>query len=187
MRVHRKLRLNEISRDGSALGIGILLLLGTIFAVAGYCMAEYWGKPTLKQAKESVNWPTTMGVIEESQVKTHRGDDSTTYSPYVLFRYEVDGQEIRSDMVYMGANFSSNNRSAHQKVVTKYPVGAEVKVYYKPDDPFIAILEPGTTYMGYFPLVLSYIFLGSGTLLLGIASAIFVFGKKTLVEDDFQT
>jgi len=43
--------------------------------------------------------------------------------------------------------------------LSKYPVGRKVKVYYNPDDPVIAVLEPGASWESYQAFVLGILIL----------------------------
>lgn len=159
---------------GSTVALGI----GTIFVIAGYCMLVFWGKPTLNNAKNSVNWPTTMGKVTESKVGSHRSDGSTTYSADVTYSYTVNDYEIHSDRIWFGDNYSSSSRSVFEKIVRKYPPGKQVKVYYMPEDEFTAVLEPGavtSSYIG-FGMGLGFMVIGFGLLLVPIGSVFF--GKK---------
>lgn len=150
------------------LGSTIVLVIGTVFLIAGYCVLTFWGKPTLKNAKESVNWPTVPGVVTESKVESHSGDDGTTYSADVTYKYTVDETEISSERIWFGDNYSSSNRKQFAKIVSEYPVGIEVTVFYKHDDPFIAVLKPGAVFSSYigFGLGWGLLVVGGGLLLI---------------------
>lgn len=133
-------------------GKTIALLIGVVLLAIGYCILEFWAKPTLQNARESPLWPTVPGKVIESKVGIHQDDDGTTYSADVLYNYSVKGTEIHSERVWFGDNYSSSNRDQFVQIVNRYPVGSEVKVYYKPNDAFISALEPGThpsSYVGY--------------------------------------
>lgn len=160
---------------GLITGTTIALGLGTFFVIAGYCMLTFWGKPTLKNAKDSVDWPTAIGKITESKVGSHTSDGSTTYSADVTYRYTVNDQEIHSDRIWFGDNYSSSNRSTFEKITRKYPIGKEVKVFYMPDDEFVAVLEPGavtSSYIG-FGMGWGFMTIGFGLLLIPIATPFF--------------
>ncbi len=150
------------------IGSTIVLVIGTIFLIVGYCILAFWGKPTLRNAKESVDWPTVPGVVTESKVGSHRGDDGTTYSADVTYKYTVDDTEISCERIWFGDNYSSSGRSQFVKIVSEYPVGNEVTVFYKPDDPFIAVLKPGPVFSSYigFGLGWGFLVIGGGLLLI---------------------
>ena len=153
--------------NSSKMTFSILLGLGTVFLVAGLCIINFLGRPTLNNAKASLQWPTVNGVVEESRVRVHNGGDSPdTYSAHVLYAYTVDDTEIRSDVIWLGANYSSSWRGEAERTVADYPVGKQVTVYYKPDDPFTTTRVPGTSWSSYMYLIMGWIFGGVGTILL---------------------
>jgi hypothetical protein len=49
-----------------------------------------------------------------------------------------------------------------EAIVARYPVGQMVTVYYTPDDPAKAVLEPGLSLKAFFTLSLGLVFLGVG-------------------------
>ena len=152
----------------SSMGTFVILIVGTTLAGIGYCVLTFWAKPVLSNARNSVNWPTVTGVITESELKTHSDSDGTTYSAAITYHYTVDENEIHGDRVWFGDNYSSSDLGQHQKVVSRYPVGDEVDVYYKPDDPFISVLEPGAVFTSYVGFATSWIviLIGFGLLLI---------------------
>lgn len=147
------------------------LILGVCFLSGGYALLTFWGRPLLETARASSTWPTTPGKITESKVVIESGNDSTTYRPHIVYRYAVDDLEIFGDRVWLGVSYSSSNRSEHQQVVTKYPVGKEVTVYYDPDDVFTSVLEPGVVFSSYLGMIISWVLLliGSAALLVPMA------------------
>lgn len=116
------------------------------------CMAslvfqlDHWNDPGL--AEESLSWPSVTGKISSSFVQARDfpmpHDDSdddyetTSYSASVDYSYVVEGKEHHSSQVryFVGPD-------AHE-TVRKYPSGAQVPVFYNPEDPSSAVLEPGT-------------------------------------------
>lgn len=117
----------------------------------------YIGKPILDKARASATWPATEGEVIESHLDRHRSrKKKTTYSATVIYRYEVDGADFEGDEVWAG-QYSSSSRSGMQKIVSQYPVGANVSVYYSPDDPAEAVLQPGA-------FTSSYLVFGAGML-----------------------
>lgn len=104
-----------------------------------------------KQTRAMKKWPTTGGRIIRSEVTTSvqhhsrpnrtRGDyDVTMYRPRIVYAYEVGGHSFEGDDV--GWSTSANRRSVAEKQVQRYPLQAEVRVFYNPDDPAEATLSP---------------------------------------------
>jgi hypothetical protein len=88
------------------------------------------------------------------------------YTAKIGYEYQVDDKKYSSDRISFGGAYSSNSRSEHEEIAIQYPRNSRVKVFYKPDDPTTAVLEPGTTGS-------SYVALGCGIVLavVGLAAA----------------
>lgn len=162
--------------NGSTMAFGV----GTILFAVGYGLLTFWGKPTLQNAKESTTWPTVPGVVTESEVVSHRSDDGTTYSAEVTYRYTVNEKEIHSNTVWFGDNYSSSNRSQFVEIVNRYPVGKEVTVFYKPNDEFIAVLEPGAVFSSYTGCIVAWVFMGLGSVIMLVPMLSVHFRRKSL-------
>lgn len=103
---------------------------------------------------ESEDWPTAEGIITSSMIDSYEerdtstGDDdfpptyTTYYEPKITYSYSVNGAEYSSDKI----SFSRTRfviQSDAQEVIEKYSTGTNVTVYYNPDNPSEAVLEPG--------------------------------------------
>ena len=103
-----------------------------------------------RQAKQAAQaWPATTGVVLESYVNTETSYDSssnsntTQFKPYVVYEYTVNGRRFRSDHIQVSDSFYTMGMlpGSAQGVVNRYPVGANVTVYYNPTNPEEATLE----------------------------------------------
>ncbi|MFO8049477.1 MAG: DUF3592 domain-containing protein, partial [Desulfosudaceae bacterium] len=90
------------------------------------------------------------------------------YRADVSFQYTVNGRSYVSDKVSFG-DYNSSSSSPIRKIVSRYPGSATVTVYFDPDDPATAILEPGKLGGLWIPFAVGGMFILVG--LLG------VFGK----------
>ena len=107
--------------------IGVLALIaGTVVSVAAVA--------TIAVARASRRWPTVAGRVVRSEIRDGR--------PVIRFVYQVEGQEHEGSGVAAGDWPYRPARSAARRV-QRYPVGAEVNVYYNPRQPNIAMLKPG--------------------------------------------
>lgn len=96
-----------------------------------------------------------------------RDRSTTSYSPDVRFRYDVDGRTHESDQLaptVIGHGYASEADA--QEVIRPYPVGARVTAYVDPDHPDRGFLQPVHSHA---PLV----FILVGAALLPIAAALF--------------
>lgn len=143
-----------------------------IFIVVGLILVGF-GVYNIYQANASEKWPTTTGEIVSSDVKRHageaskpnrRGGQSTTYSPDILFEYDIEGETYTSSKVAFGG-VSFNDRADAQRIVDNYPVGKQVTVYYNPKAPDIAVLEVGMSDTIWLLPIFGSIFAGIGLVL----------------------
>ncbi len=150
----------------------IALVIGTVCLLAGTGAAIY-GAWVLSKARASSDWPTTPGVVVNSEVRTThssgRDGSSTTYHADVLYEYTVDGENYSADRVWFG-QYGSSSRSEAAGTVRDYPAGKQVKVHYSPDDPETAVLEPGATWSSYMVLGIGLVIGlgGAGALAAGV-------------------
>ena len=121
---------------GGVLGCGFF----GIFAVAGLGIMFGVVVPQAVTYVSMKSWVETPGEVIWSRVKSHSGDDGTTYSVDVFYKYEFDGQEFRSN-TWNVMSGSSSGRGAKQKVVKAHPRGREIVCYVNPDKPWRAVVN----------------------------------------------
>ena len=112
------------------------LLLGAFALVKGF--------RDLQLAQASPQWPQAQGVIEQSQVAESKTKGKTNYYADIRYQYDVGGTVHSSDRVAFGG-YQSPDRAPHEAVVARYPVGSAVTVFYQPEAPELAVLEPGAS------------------------------------------
>ena len=97
-------------------------------------------RDTAKQAAQ--DWSSTMGVVITSTVQVKRSYKSRSEIPVVVYQYQVDGKPYTGQVVKAGEQFFSVRIYGDaQKTVARYPVGAQVMVYYNPANPAESALE----------------------------------------------
>ncbi len=142
----------------------IFLILGLF--VAGAVLAA-WGGYEIKGSRKSAGWPNVPGTISSSDIAkrvtrdTNRRRSRTTYYPKIAFHYQVDGHNFTSSRIAFGTGDSGGKMKWAQKVISKYPVGNKVTVYYDPQDPQYGVLEAGMTWRSVFLLVGGIAFLAA--------------------------
>ena len=109
----------------------VLLLLNSIFLIIIFFMRR-------KMAAVS-QWPSTMGNIVMSTIEQRSSSEGgyTDY-PAVQYSYQVGGQPYQSYKLAPGPEVGG---SGARKVVARYPAGAQVMVFYNPQNPSDAVLE----------------------------------------------
>ena len=111
------------------------------FAIAGALML-FFGTRSLIRAHESMHWPTTPRVIQNSSVEYRSGNKGGAYHAHILYNYNLNGTAFSGDRVAYG-DYGSSDSSHAQEIVNHYPVGANVTVYYIQSIPEECLLEPG--------------------------------------------
>jgi hypothetical protein len=154
----------------SGVGVGAMIVFFGIFFLfgAGF-LIPFFIHPAL-QIVEARSWAELPCDIVSSRVRTHRGDDSATYSVDVLFRYEIDGREYESNR-YQFLSGSSSGYERKAKIVEALPAGADTTCYVNPDEPFEAVIERGFTgdyLFGFVPLIFALIGVGGLVFAIGI-------------------
>ncbi|QDU79905.1 hypothetical protein Pla110_16250 [Polystyrenella longa] len=112
------------------------LMYGSAIILSGSAILGYY------LALDSSTWPSVQGTIIESLVDTRVNDEETSYAPQVKYEYVVDEIRHEGDRIRMFYPESSTWEFS-QTIVEEYPVGREVNVFYKPDDPSWAVLIQG--------------------------------------------
>jgi hypothetical protein len=109
----------------------VLLILNAIFLGVIFFMRR-------KMAAVS-QWPSTMGVVQMSTIEQRSSSEGgyTDY-PVVQYSYQIGGQAYQSMKLAPGPEVGGTGA---RKVVAKYPAGAQVMVFYNPQNPSDAVLE----------------------------------------------
>jgi hypothetical protein len=108
-----------------------LLILNVVFLAIIFFM---------RRKMASINqWPSTMGTVNNSYLeRRYSSDDGSTNYPVVQYSYQVHGQIYQSSKFAPGPEVGG---SGPGKVVARYPAGAQVMVFYNPQNPSEAVLE----------------------------------------------
>ena len=127
------LKLNNIQVFGLIiLIIGFAILCITVFAISNSVSAK--------------EWSIIMGKVIKSDIYKSQfgGESNAGYRPDIAFEYTVNGEKYISDRLYYGVKImSSFNWIRSRKLIEKYPVNKEVKVYFNPNKPSESVVEPG--------------------------------------------
>ncbi|CAA6696796.1 MULTISPECIES: DUF3592 domain-containing protein [unclassified Lentimonas] len=169
MKISRKKR---SSNANGKMGKGVGLLFGCAFFGMGALFCWMMGLSPLLKSLDSKDWVEVSCVIHSSEVESHRGSDSTTYSVEISFDYTVSGQPYQSD-TYNFSNASSSGRGDKAEVVARYPVGSAHSCWVNPEDPSEAVLSrdiPGSVYFiipfsSVFMIIGAFFLLGTAGLL----------------------
>jgi hypothetical protein len=83
-------------------------------------------------------WPSTMGTVNASHLERRSSNDGYTNYPVVQYSYQVGGQAYQGVKIAPGPEVGGTGAG---KVVARYPAGAQVMVFYNPQNPSDAVLE----------------------------------------------
>lgn len=141
------------------------LFIMPIFAILGILLTVFWGIPTARNATKSQQWPSVEGSITLSDMATNYDseDGSVTYSAKVFYAYSVGGTAHTGSTVSFG-DYGSSDPSHAGGIVSRYPAGSRVQVYYDPVDPNNSVLEPGATWSSFVGVIAGIVFLVIGIL-----------------------
>jgi hypothetical protein len=126
-----------ITKRGAIL---FLLTLATILCIVAL--------PQYLQVKKSAQWPTTSGTIALSRIRFLPrgpwpfGRRFEGYLGDVQYHDHVGATDYIGSRVSFERSYLST-AEAWQNAIRPYPVGKTVTVYYDPQNPASAVLEPG--------------------------------------------
>ncbi|MEK7560409.1 MAG: DUF3592 domain-containing protein [Patescibacteria group bacterium] len=144
-----------------------------IMGIVGALLTIFLGIPMATNAFESKGWPTVDGVITVSNFTTNqdRDDGSVTYGASIAYDYTVNGAAHTGSTVHFG-QYSTSDPSYGRGIVSRYPVGKQVRVFYDPDDPAKSVLESGAGWSSFMVAGIGLLFT-----LLGFVGGFFQFKK----------
>lgn len=119
-------------------GVGVVVLAAC--AILGSIFTWYFTVGTWREYFDARHWPEVPCVVESSRVQSHRGDDSTTYSVDILYRYAVGERAFRSNR-YSFIGGSSSGYAGKRLIIDRHPIGKATVCFVNPDDPYVAILD----------------------------------------------
>lgn len=112
------------------------VIILSAFGIAGIAVT-LWGWMIIIKARKTLKWPSVEGVIEESSPASNADD----LLPEIRFGYRVGEQLYTCALEFPGSVTPSQQLTT--RYLDKYPVGMKVQVYYDPEHPDRALLEPG--------------------------------------------
>ena len=154
---------NEYKPDSSAgsnLLLRFFLLIFGVFGIFFFLVSVPAGIAELLSANPAANWATEKGKVFVSEIVTGSTGNAGHKRAKIRYKYTVTGKN------YISGNIDSVGYARvgiNTHYVEKYPRGASVTVYYNPENPAQALLEPGKLKKtGYSAIVVGVIFLVLG-------------------------
>lgn len=106
-----------------------------LLTVAGMVLTA-WGWQIRNKAKKTRSWTATQGYIVKSEAKSPDND----LLPHIVFSYQVDGTDLQTSLPFPTGIQPMPEFS--RSYLQKYPVNTPVTVFYNPENPQQATLEP---------------------------------------------
>jgi hypothetical protein len=100
-----------------------------------------WTIFSYRKAQEALSWPTASGKILSSALR-HEDGEISGYVSEISYKYQAYGVHHIADVRQFGGTSISSKMQA-QRIVEQYPIGREITVYFNPNKPAQAVLEPG--------------------------------------------
>ncbi len=120
-------------------GFGLFLLFLGVVGVAGI----HVGKTRVNQVTQ---WPSTTGRIVTSELSTATVKTGRVLKvdaiAKIIYTYSINGKSYRSEGLRVVPMLHFTPEGTPQELLSKYPVGKSVKVYYDPNKPDDALLTP---------------------------------------------
>jgi hypothetical protein len=117
----------------------VILVIG----IPLYLALLYFQILDFKHAIDSRSWHAVDGIISTSEAEkttTSYGEHDT---PKIKYRYTVQGQPHENDKVAFGLFRGMLTWGHTEKLLTHYPSGKAVKVFYCPESPGLSCLQTG--------------------------------------------
>jgi hypothetical protein len=134
-----------VSALGGLLGLagGLCACIVPVVFLVGFGIFMYRRSQQGKVAKDAAqSWPGVMGTILSSSVQSRRTGNSMSTYPVVVYQYQVNGQTYQGQTIKAGEQFFNVRIIGEaQATADRYPVGAQVMVYYNPANPQESALE----------------------------------------------
>ncbi|MCW8963467.1 MAG: DUF3592 domain-containing protein [Gammaproteobacteria bacterium] len=154
-----------------------------IFILVGGIACES-GLSSIHEGTDTETWPASSGVITASKIDTethayrsasNKLESSISYTPVLVYDYQVDGKMFTGTVIYK--SFAHALEFIAEGYIEQYAVGSAVTVYYNPDDPEDAVLEPGFKIFSHY---FAFTFFGGLFALIGVGILVVAFRAERI-------
>lgn len=126
----------------------LFFLLVVIFGIIGFVNRN--------KAKKAGGWPSIQGKVIEARLEEHANSDPEDFSmanfrPVITYQYEVNGKVYNSNKT--GMIPMNYDQKTAQKKLDAFPLGSALTVYYNPEKPEEALLNPSKTTANIFLII----------------------------------
>ena len=120
-----------------------LFLFGLPFFAVGVWMTYAIGSDVYDTSRMD-SWTAVRATLTDAGVRSHRGDDSTTYEAYAAYTYVFDGREFRGDRVGLSGgadNIGSFQEDAGRRLQAAMRANEPISVFVNPANPAESIIH----------------------------------------------
>ena len=121
-----------------------VIALGAL-AAGGNVVYQRYDRNLQALSRASIDWPSVQGLVTHSALLLRNNKigtgRKTDYVVDVAYEYVVGDKVYRNDIVRFDQGQMPGSRK--ERLVSAYPVGRRVEVFYDPDDPDQSVLLPG--------------------------------------------
>jgi hypothetical protein len=140
----------------------LFFIVGSVMLGIGLWQTSV-GVGDLIEASRSAQWPSVPGKVLGSVVNSSntgaRRSNSRSYTPVITYSYAVNGQALTGTEITPGQLWGYASAYA---AVDKFAQGTTPPIYYSPDDPKTAVLEPGLSVANFGYLLVGLLFVVFG-------------------------
>jgi|RhiMethySRZTD1v2_1073278.scaffolds.fasta_scaffold579143_2 hypothetical protein len=149
---------------------GVFLLAGILFGLFAIVTVPI----EMSKKAEAENWPSRKAVITKSYADYRRGSGKSGgyYRTEICGRYADTEQPFCVTQIRFGGFRFGAGKASALETVAKYPAGAEVDIYYSPDNPKETVPEARSSWTE------MYVMLGLGIGFLLLPVLLWAFRKR---------
>ncbi|PKQ69025.1 hypothetical protein BZG01_01590 [Labilibaculum manganireducens] len=125
-----------------------LLIFAIAFIIGGWFFYKNISQTIVEEANASKSWPAVEGKVTLADISTSISDGTKMYASNIVYKYVVEDKEYSGTRIST-VDGSSSSASGAKKDIQKYAEGSSVTVYYDPELPDAALLEPGPNFFTY--------------------------------------
>ena len=116
----------------------VLIGFGAIVLATGVALYVVQFRQGLR-ADASKKWPKAQATVIASALEP-APERRWRYRAAIQYRYRVGAKDYQSERIFWGGN---EGRKRHmESVVAAYPAGGSMRIYYDPQNPSEAVIDP---------------------------------------------
>ncbi|MCL6415726.1 DUF3592 domain-containing protein [Aestuariirhabdus sp. Z084] len=133
----------------------LLIVLGVFILITGLI--------TWQDAARSVRWPKIEAKLLGCSLEWRTSKGSKRYTPNIRCQFTINGK------TYSGTEYdfsaSATDKKKSQAIIDNIQSSTSVAIYYKPSDPSVNVIHPGTHLVHYLRIII-----GSGAVIVAALS-----------------